>query len=96
VCSDPEATLYPQREVCYATMEREAANARYARLHEKSQWHDGSFTRWAEEPSDSHPYRYDHGVTVGVSETDLYPDDDFLTKVSASPHPSPEPPEEVV
>lgn len=91
VCSDPEAVLYPQREVCYATMEREAANAKYARLHEKAEWHDGTFKNWAAKPSAEFPYKYDWGVTIGVSETDLRPTDAFLTTASAPWPPPPEP-----
>jgi hypothetical protein len=64
-------------------MERAAADARYSRLHDERKWHDGSFTRWAAEPSREFPYRFDMGVTIGVAETDLRPDDAFLTRESA-------------
>jgi hypothetical protein len=90
LCSDPQARFYPQREVCFATMEREAANAAYERLHEARKWHDGTFTRWAEHPSALFPYRFDFGVTVGVAETDLRPGDLFTTQESA---PFPVPPQ---
>lgn len=84
--------LYPQREICYATMERDAANARYARLHSDRPWHNGRFQGWSKEPSTAAPYKYDMGVTIGVSDTDLRPDDKFLTEESASPQPAPESP----
>lgn len=61
-------------------MERDAANARWTRLHEDRPWHDGTFRSWAEKPSVNHPYHRDHGVTIGVHETDLRPDDRFLTR----------------
>lgn len=64
-------------------MEREAANARYARLHDDRKWHDGSFTQWAKEPSREFPYRFDFGVTVGVADTDLRPHDLFTTREAA-------------
>jgi hypothetical protein len=83
--------LYPQRDVCYATMEREAANAKYERLHKDRPWHDGTFSStWSSEPSSRYPYKYDMGVTIGVSETDLRPDDAFLTDEKA-PWPLPPP-----
>lgn len=66
-------------------MERAAADARYAALHEDAPYHDGSFSSWAEQRSPSHPYHYSEGVTVGVAERDLAPWDKFTTEVSASP-----------
>jgi predicted amidophosphoribosyltransferase len=89
-CSDPEKVWYPQREVCYASMEQAASDARYHRLHEQKPWHDGSFAKWAEKPSEGHPYKYDMGVTIGVHDSDLRPTDEFLTKELA-PWPPPEP-----
>jgi hypothetical protein len=33
----------------------------------RSPWHDGSFAKWAEKPSEGQfPYKYDMGVTIGV------------------------------
>lgn len=84
-CSDHKRPWYSYRRVCYATMEREAAQAAYEALHEKQPWHDGTFTSWAKERSASHPYRYDAGVSIGATETDLTPWDLFTTKADASP-----------
>lgn len=64
-------------------MERTAADARYAKLHDDRKWHDGTFTSWVKEQSTSHPYRFDFGVTIGVADTDIRPDDDFLTREKA-------------
>ena len=59
-------------------MQSIGAQRLYAMLHEDAQYHDGWFTSWAKEPSETHPYRYDDGVSIGVDPVDLYPDDDFL------------------
>lgn len=56
--------------VCHVEMETEAARARFARLHEKRPWHDGTFTDWAEEPSGDHPYHYTYGLRIWVTEVD--------------------------
>lgn len=85
VCSDPKLLWYPQRTVCYPAMEREAAAAKYARLHQDAQWHDGSFTSWSTQPDVSHPYHRDHGVTIWVAKKDYSPDDDFLRGPSLAP-----------
>ena len=66
-------------------MERVAAARQYERLHEDAPWHDGTFTSWRKEPSASHPYRADDGVTIWVASVDLNPDDEFTTKRDASP-----------
>lgn len=79
MCSDPDVKFYPQREIHYAAMERDAANAKWAQLHDARPWHDGTFRNWAEKPSDQHPYHRDHGVTIGVAQSDLRPHDLFLT-----------------
>jgi hypothetical protein len=63
-------------------MEREAANAKWQRLHKDQQWHDGTWKHWSAEPSDEHPYHRDHGVTIGVADRDLRPDDCFLSQPS--------------
>ncbi|HEY9353474.1 MAG TPA: hypothetical protein VIP28_09500, partial [Nocardioides sp.] len=86
-CSDPETDYYPFRFVCYATMEREAANAAYADLHEDAPFHNGTFTSWAKERSKRHPYRYNDGVTITVAGHDPTPWDKFTTEVNASPAP---------
>ena len=88
MCSNPNRTLYPFRRICYATMEREAAEAAYQALHgEKAGWHDGTFTSWAAERSPSHPYPAMAGVSIGVAATDLTPWDRFTTQRDASPVP---------
>lgn len=77
--------FYAQRIVCYAEMERSAAQHAYAALHEKAQWHDGTFTSWVESRSESHPYRYDDGVTIFVADADHDPADEFTSEVDARP-----------
>jgi hypothetical protein len=77
--------FYAQRIVCYAEMELAAARHAYSALHEKAQWHDGTFTSWAEERSESHPYRYDDGVTIFVADADHDPGDEFTSEVDARP-----------
>lgn len=71
---------FPQRTICYSTMARTAARRQYEALHEQAPWHNGTFEHWAKERSDNHPFRYDDGVTIGVSRHDLTPDDMFLGK----------------
>ena len=66
-------------------MEREAASAMYAKLHEDAPYHDGSFRSWAKERSQSHPYHFGDGVTFGVAAEDIAPHDKFTTEVDASP-----------
>lgn len=68
-------------------MEVQAANRRYDELHEDRPYHDGSFTRWAKEPSRQTPYHYRDGVSVWVAPVDLSPDDNFLTDAKAVPTP---------
>lgn len=86
VCGDPAKRWYPQRTVCYPTMEREAAAAKYGRLHSDRPWHDGAFGNWSGKPSDLTPYRYDMGVTVWVAQKDYSPDDAFLSGADVSQH----------
>lgn len=75
-------------------MAAEAARAKWGRLHDERKWHDGSFANWESEPSASHPFRFDMGVTIGVVDTDSRPHDKFLT-VESTPFPPPNPePEE--
>jgi len=71
-------------------MESEAAQAMWHRLHEERPWHDGTFANWSDKPSPQFPYKYDMGVEIGVSDTDLRPTDDFLARERA-PWPPPEP-----
>lgn len=66
-------------------MEREAADAKWQALHKDRPWHNGSFTSWAPHRSDEHPYHLSHGVVIGVAETDLRPDDAFLTDEDCGP-----------
>ena len=73
------------RSICYSQMERAAAERQYARLHEDAPWHDGTFTSWRKEPSASHPYHFQDGVTVFISTVDLAPGDNFLIDTKASP-----------
>lgn len=79
VCSDKSRQWFPQLEVCYPTMEQDAARERFRRLHEKRPWHDGTFTSWGEEQSADHPYRFDYGVTIWASREDLGHGGDFLS-----------------
>jgi hypothetical protein len=69
-CGDDERVWYPQMIVCRVEMETASALAAYRRLHEKRPWHDGTFTDWAEEQSESHPFHFDHGIRIWVTETD--------------------------
>ncbi len=78
VCSDPERPWYPQRQVCYATRERRAAERLFELLHKDTPFHDGSGERWAKEASRAFPVHFADGVTISVALTDLNPDDDFL------------------
>lgn len=82
MCSDPDKPWFPQLSVCYPTMQEQAANARFQRLHEARPWHDGTFTSWAEKPDEEHPYHFTHGTTVWVAETDHGYGGDFLTDES--------------
>ena len=84
-CADPKRSFYPFRRICYATMEREAADAAYAALHEDLPFHDGTFTSWSAKRSTSHPYHFRSGVTFGVADRDVAPWDRFTTDRDASP-----------
>lgn len=66
-------------------MEREAAAASYAKLHEKEPYHNGSFTSWSKDRGPSHPYHFNEGVSIGVADENLTPWDKFTTEVNASP-----------
>jgi hypothetical protein len=66
-------------------MEKAAARRAYEALHKARPFHDGSFTRWAEEPSAAFPYHFLDGVNVWASPIDLAPDDDFTTNPNAVP-----------
>lgn len=66
-------------------MARTAAQDDYAGLHEKLQWHDGTFTAWASKRTPAYPFHRDAGVSIHVAEHDLTPWDDFTTDPDASP-----------
>lgn len=66
-------------------MERDAADAFYAKLHEKEPFHDGSFTSWSKDRGLGHPYHFRDGVSIGVAGHDLTPHDKFTTERDASP-----------
>lgn len=83
-CSDPRQPWYAQRRIDYRQMALERAKRRYERMHEKRPWHDGTFPKdpagWFEDyHATDHPFHFDDGVTIGVSQTDDHPDDDFLS-----------------
>lgn len=84
-CSDPERAWYPYRRICYATMELKAAEAAYGALHENLGYHDGTFTSWAKDRGDEHPYAANSGVAIGVAKRDVAPHDKFTTERDASP-----------
>lgn len=84
-CTDPKRVWYPYRRICYATMEREAAEAAYTALHEAAGFHDGTFTSWVKDRSDSHPYAAASGVAISVAKRDVAPHDEFTTDRDASP-----------
>lgn len=88
-CSDPTKRHYPYRRICYPTMERAAAEAALEALRgETARYHDGTFTSWAKDRSDSHPYPAGAGESIGVADRDLTPWDRFTTERDASPQPS--------
>lgn len=93
-CSDPEKAWFPQRRVCRATMEADAARAFYDKRHERAKYHDGTFPAdlkaWSSERTREHPYRYDEGVTIYAAPEDLNPDDDFLAAAATRSDDEPE------
>lgn len=84
-CSDHERVWYPQRVVCFATMERESAQRAYEQLHEDRPYHDGTFKNWGAERSGRTPYHFMDGVSIYTSPDDDHPGDLFTTRVDASP-----------
>lgn len=60
-------------------MQLRAAERLYGLLHEKQPYHDGTFKRWAKEPSPEFPFHYLDGVSLWLANEDTNPDDDFLT-----------------
>jgi hypothetical protein len=59
-------------------MDLKAAERKWASLHADRPFHDGSFRSWAKEFSDSHPFHFNDGVLVWVSDVDYSPADQFL------------------
>ena len=87
-CGHAERLWFPQRTVCYATMARAAAQRDYDALAETyGGWHDGTFENWAKERDEAHPFAHDDGVTIWVSEHDLTPEANWLSR---APAPKPE------
>lgn len=67
-------------------MQRAAAERRWSSLHEARPYHDGTFRSWRKEPDDQHPFRFDDGVTIWVTDgEDPSPDDQFLAVESPGP-----------
>lgn len=60
-------------------MQAAGADRVYSLLHEAKPYHDGTFKSWAEKASVSHPFHYSDGVTVFAAESDLNPEDKFLS-----------------
>lgn len=78
-CGDSDRDWFPQRDVCWPAAQLAAVNRLYDLLHEDAPYHDGTFERWAKEPSREYPFHYRDGVTIWLSATDLTPDEDFLS-----------------
>ena len=74
-------------EVCWPAAQQAAAERLYALLHEDKPFHDGSFTKWAKEPSRGFPFHYLDGVSIWLSPVELNPDDDFLNPSVAGESP---------
>lgn len=60
-------------------MELANANARYEALHKDAPYHDGNFESWAKERSVEHPFHYNDGVRIWVSDVDYDPDGSWLS-----------------
>lgn len=80
MCEDEGYVGYPQRSICWATMQQRAADARYDAIHENAPFHDGTFEHWSEKRDTAHPYHFRDGVTIWLSDTDDTHDDDFLAQ----------------
>lgn len=78
VCSDAKRQWFPQRSICYATMERDAAARTYQRIHADRPFHNGRFSSWSKHASSSHPYHFMDGVVIYAADVDINPSDDFL------------------
>lgn len=79
-CRDPDKAgdWFPQRSVCYAAMNRSAANRRYDDKHKDKPFHDGRFQAFAKDAGKGAPFHVRDGVTVWTSAVDYAPDDRFL------------------
>jgi hypothetical protein len=79
-CSDPAGDWFPQMTICFATMERQAAQRRWENLHpsEGACWHDGRHKRWSRTRTKRTPFHRDDGVTIFATEDDLGLGGDFL------------------
>lgn len=89
MCSDPETVWYPQREVCFATMAKKAAEKRTAVLRDEknAHWHDLTFKKWGpkRDPANDLIYEAGWGETVYAAAVDIDPDDAFTADVYAQP-----------
>lgn len=77
-CSDPAGLWYPQRHVCYATREREAADRRYGEKHKAKPFHNGKDAGWSKDSANHAPYHFREGVRIYVAPYDVNPDDGFI------------------
>jgi hypothetical protein len=62
-------------------MQREAAVALYALLHQDRPYHDGTRQNWSAERSREFPYYFGDGVSIFMSQVDLGLGGDFLEQV---------------
>lgn len=69
-CGDATLIRYPQRHVCYITVDREALNWQYDQTYE-GLFHDGTFTKWSEERTEEFPNTARDGVTLWVSSLEI-------------------------
>lgn len=83
MCGDPQREWFPQRAVCHKEREQKVADRRYRALYADREWHDGTGRTFVKDFSPDTPYRFDDGVTISVTPTDLSPNDTFLTKRQA-------------
>lgn len=60
-------------------MDLAAAERKWASLHEETPFHNGDFTSWSKDRSDSHPYHFQDGVRLWVSDVDYDPDGSWLS-----------------
>lgn len=84
-CPDDERDWFPQRSICWPTAQLEAAKRLFALLHEEQPYHDGTFQRWAKEPSAAYPFHYGDGHRFYLTPSDIAPWDEWTTDVNASP-----------